>query len=138
MSTSALPLTFSSDIDQLDIDFIYQSITTSYWATGRSRKEVETCIQHSLNFGLFYSGKQIGYARVLTDFVHLAYLLDVIVEEQYRGKGMGSQLMEHILSTPSLQHVHIWRLGTDDAQGFYEQFGFRRVENEGKMMERKQ
>ena len=133
--TTPEKLTVSTVKKQLDIDFLHQFLTNVYWAKGRSVAEIKKCIRHSLNFGVYLNGKQIGYARVVTDYVVFAYLLDVFIDEKYRGRGYSRVLMENILINARLRTIKIWRLGTDDAQGLYARFGFKAAKHPEKLME---
>src|SRR5881227_2487285 len=88
----------STDRQRLDLDVIHGFLTRSYWAEGRSRDRVARAIEHSLPFGLYHHDAQIGFARVVTDYVVIAYLADVFVLEAYRGKGLGGWLVEVVTS----------------------------------------
>lgn len=127
----------STDPQKLDIPFIHQFLTKAYWAKGRTQEEVENCIRNSLNFGIYLGGKQIGFARVISDFVVFGYLMDVFIDEKFRGKGYSKMLVENILNHPKLKNLKMWRLGTSDAHGLYSQFGFKPLEFPEKMMELK-
>jgi GNAT superfamily N-acetyltransferase len=116
--------TISTDRRRLDIDVIHGFLTASYWATGRSRKRVAQSIEHSLPFGLYHRERQVGFARVVTDYVVLAFLADVFVIEPYRGRGLGQWLVEVVTTLPELRDVRRWLLGTRDAHGLYRGFGF--------------
>ena len=96
-----------------------------------------TCIRHSLNFGLYLSGKQIGYARVVTDYAVFAYLMDVFIAEAHRGKGYGKELIAAVLNHEDLKQMPTWRLATSDAHLLYEKFRFGPLAHPEKMMERK-
>lgn len=111
------PLTIRTEAAQMDVDFIYQFLTNVYWAKGRSREAVQACINNSFNIGLFLEDQQVAYARVVTDYVVFAYLLDVFVAESCRGRGYSLMLLKSLLQHPRLNGIQIWRLGTDDAQG---------------------
>ena len=115
----------STDRDRLDLDVIYGFLSTSYWATGRPRERTVRAIEQSLPFGLYHAKEQIGFARVLTDYVTLAFLADVFVLPAHRGKGLGTWLVEVVTSHPELSAVRRWHLGTRDAHGLYRKFGFR-------------
>lgn len=128
-------LIITSDKDKLDLEFITGFISQSYWAKGRSRETMQTCIDHSLNFGVFLDEKQIGYARVVTDYAQFAYLMDVFIDKAYQGKGYSRILMAHILETETLKAVKVWRLATSDAHGLYRKFGFTELANPEKLME---
>ena len=132
-----MPLEITTDTARLDVAFIHRFLTQSYWAKGRSRETVETCIRHSLNFGVFLDGKPIGYARVVTDYAVFAYLMDLFIIEEHRGKGYSKMLLEAILQHEALQALPTWRLATSDAHGLYQKFGFGPLQAPQKMMERK-
>lgn len=116
--------TISSNRQRLNVDVIHGFLSDSYWARGRSRARVVESIEHSLPFGLYHHETQIGFARVLTDYVVLAFLADVFVLAPYRGKGLGQWLVEVITTLPELQQVRRWLLGTRDAHHLYRRFGF--------------
>lgn len=121
--------------DRLDIDFIHEYITNSYWAKGRTISTMKTCIENSLNFGIYLKNKQIGYGRLVTDYAQFAYIMDLFIDPKYRGRGYSKQLMKYIMELNGLSDVKVWRLATMDAHGLYEQFGFRQIENPEKLME---
>jgi len=116
--------TISTDPRRLDLDLIHGFLTRSYWATGRSRDRVKTSIDASLPFGLYHPSGQVGFARVVTDWIVVAYLADVFVLDPHRGKGLGKWLVEVATGTPELARIRRWILGTRDAHGLYRQFGF--------------
>lgn len=129
-------ITISTDKNLLDINFIHAFISNTYWAKGRTLAEVQTCIDNSLNFGIYLNNQQIGYARVVTDYVAFAYLMDVFITEQYQKQGYSTQLMEFILNCPELKSIKVWRLATTDAHYLYQKFGFTALKSPEKMMER--
>jgi GNAT superfamily N-acetyltransferase len=115
----------STDKTRLDATLVHAFLANeSYWVPGISRADVEKCIEHSLCFGLYLGGRQIGFARVVTDYVRFAHLLDVFVRKEFRGRGYSKQLIGHILGHPELATVVRFSLGTADAHGLYRQFGF--------------
>jgi GNAT superfamily N-acetyltransferase len=114
----------STDPQRLDVDTIYRFLSSSYWAQGRSRERVLQSIERSIPLGLYHGGAQVGFARVLTDHVVLAYLADVFVLEPHRGKGIGSWLVEIAISLPELRQIRRWLLATRDAHELYRRFGF--------------
>jgi GNAT superfamily N-acetyltransferase len=117
--------TISIDPDKMDVEAIYNYLSRSYWAEGRTKATVEKSLRHSLNFGVFAgTGVQVGFARVITDYATFAYLADVYILEEHRGKGLSKWLMETIMSHPDLQGLRRWSLATRDAHGLYAQFGF--------------
>jgi GNAT superfamily N-acetyltransferase len=117
--------TISTDRQRLDLDVIHGFLVRSYWAENRTRERVAQTIEHSLPFGLYHLDKQIGFARVVTDYVVIAFLADVFVLEAHRGKGLGRWLVEVVTSLPELRSIRRWLLGTRDAHELYRKFGFR-------------
>ena len=135
MSFSADDFIVSSDKSKLNVDVVYEFLTNSYWAAGRSREAVEKTINSSICFGIYNGNDQAGYARVLTDFITIAYIADVFVLEKFRGIGLGKKLIGSILSYPGLEGVKKWMLATNDAHGLYSQFGFKSLSRPEKYME---
>ncbi len=128
-------LIITSDKNKLDLDYITAFISQTYWAKDRTLESMRTCVENSLNFGVFLEGKQIGYARVVTDYYQFAYLMDVFIDEKFRGKGYSKLLVKHILENESLKNIKVWRLATSDAHGLYKQFGFTELSKPENMME---
>jgi len=126
----------STDKTRLDIPFIQNFLKDIYWAAGRTIEEVQTSIDASFCFGIYLDGEQIGFARVVTDYVVFAYLMDVFIDEKHRGKGYSCILIEAMMKQPELQQVKIWRLATSDAHFLYEKFGFKPLATPEKMMEK--
>ncbi len=126
----------STDKSKLDIPFIQNFLKDIYWAAGRTIEEVQTTIDTSFCFGIYLDEKQIGFCRVITDYVVFAYVMDVFIEEKHRGKGYSSILINAMMTEPQLQHVKIWRLATSDAHFLYEKFGFKALAHPEKMMEK--
>lgn len=114
----------STDKTRLDIDLIHRFLATSYWAAEVPREIVERSIEHSLCFGAYLGGEQAGFARVISDFATFAYLADVFVTPEHRGRGVSKLLMQTILDHPDLQGLRRFVLATKDAHGLYAQFGF--------------
>jgi GNAT superfamily N-acetyltransferase len=129
-------ITVSTDKSQLDIAFIYNFTKTIYWAAPRTMEDVQLCIESSLCFGIYLNGEQIGFARVITDYVVFAYLMDVFIDEKFRGNGYSSILIEAIMKEPALYKIKIWRLATTDAHFLYRKFGFQSLANPEKLMEK--
>jgi len=128
----------STDKSKLDIDMIESFLAKrSYWAKGRTREKIVKSIEHSLCFAIFTTGgKQVAFARVLSDRSVFAWIMDVFVLEEYRGEGLGKMLMAGIMEHPDLQDLERWGLGTRDAHGLYEQFGFHRLKTPETKMEK--
>ncbi|MGE5378246.1 MAG: GNAT family N-acetyltransferase [Bacteroidota bacterium] len=128
--------TISTDPGRLDLDAIVDMLTRAYWAIGRAREKTERAFQNSLVFGVYEGIRQIGMARVVTDFSIFAYLCDVFIHEDYRAKGLGKWLIQTILNHPDLVDMRRWVLITTDAHGLYRQFGFASIEDPERWMQR--
>jgi GNAT superfamily N-acetyltransferase len=119
---------FEVDTDQarLDLDVIHGFLRTAYWSTGVPREVVERSVRHSIAFGLYApDGRQAGFARVVSDRAVFAYLGDVFVLREWRGRGLGVWLVECVLAHPDLQGLRRWHLATADAHELYRRFGFQ-------------
>ena len=116
--------TISTDPARLDIDVIHRFLTESYWAAGVPREVVRQSIEHSLPFGVYKGDRQIGFARVVTDYSTFAYLADVFVLDEFRCDGVGKWLIEVVVSHPGLAGLRRWILATRDAHGLYRKSGF--------------
>jgi GNAT superfamily N-acetyltransferase len=126
----------STDRARLDLDVIHNFLTNCYWAKGIPREVVARSIEHSLCFGVYDgSGRQVGFARVVSDFATFAYLGDVFVLESHRGNGLSKWLMECVIQHPAVQGLRRWVLLTRDAHGLYSQFGFRALKEPERYME---
>ncbi|PKB16942.1 acetyltransferase (GNAT) family protein [Flavobacterium sp. 5] len=126
----------STDKNKLDVPFIQHFLKDIYWAAGRTLEEVQRTIDASVCFGIYLNDTQIGFARVITDYVVFAYLMDVFITEEHRGKGYSSILIDTMMKEPQLQEVKIWRLATSDAHFLYQKFGFKALAHPEKLMEK--
>ena len=126
----------SDDKSKLDIGVIHKFLTTSYWAEGRSIEAVKKSIENSICFGVYLDDKQIGFARVITDYVVFAYLMDVFVLEEFRGKGYSKLLLKRVFEDDRFSGLKKWVLATKDAHSLYAQFGFRPLKRPERMMEK--
>jgi GNAT superfamily N-acetyltransferase len=115
----------STDKSRLDIDAVHAFLTRSFWAQEIPREIVARSIEGSLCFGIYQGDRQVGFARVISDFATYAYLADVYVLEEFRGQGLSKWLMECIMQHPDLQGLRRWTLATRDAHGLYSKFGFK-------------
>ncbi|MEO7978595.1 GNAT family N-acetyltransferase [Flavobacterium sp.] len=129
-------ITVSTDKSKLDVPFIQDFLKDIYWAAGRTIEEVQTTIDASVCFGIHLHNQQIGFARVITDYVVFGYLMDVFITEAHRGKGYSSILIQNVMNEPLLKDIKIWRLATTDAHFLYEKFGFTKLNHPEKMMEK--
>ena len=120
-------ITVSKDKTKLDVPFIQNFLKDVYWSAGRTMEEVQTTIDSSFCFGIYENDNQIGFCRVITDYVVFAYVMDVFIDENHRGKGYSSTLINAMMTETELQQVKIWRLATSDAQFLYKKFGFMYV-----------
>lgn len=127
--------TISNDPARLDIEAICDFFTRAYWAKGRPRERTERALANSLVFGVYEGTKQIGIARVISDYSIFAYICDVFIHEEYRGHGLGKWLIETIMSHPDLLGLRRWTLVTRDAHGLYKQYGFNSLTNPNSWME---
>lgn len=114
----------SDDKVLLQIEVIHNYLKGAYWCEGIPKEIVERSIEGSICFGIYKNSIQIGFARVISDKATFAYLADVFILEKHRGQGLSKQLMKFILTHSDLQEIRGWMLGTKDAHGLYEQFGF--------------
>ncbi len=118
----------STDINKLNIEVIHHYLSLeSYWAAGISKAVVEKSILNSLCFGVYCNDSQVGFARLITDKATFAYLGDVFILPEHRGKGLSKWLMQTIHAHPELQNLRRWWLGTKDAHTLYEQFGWTKI-----------
>lgn len=126
--------TISTEKGKLDIELIHSFLNRTYWAEGISKETIRRSIEGSLCFGVFESDKQVGFARMITDKATFAYLADVFIIEEYRGRGLSKWLMQVIMSHPDLQGLRRMILATKDAHGLYKQFGFTPLINVDRWM----
>jgi GNAT superfamily N-acetyltransferase len=132
--------TISTDRARIDAGVVHAFVATSYWGAGISREVVERSIEHSLCFGLYRGDArrgegQVGFARVITDYATFAYVADVFVLPEHRGRKLSVWLMETIRAHPELQGLRVWRLATKDAHSLYEKVGFTALGHPERMME---
>lgn len=125
----------TTDPTRLDVDAIYAYLSRVYWANTRSRGAVERSLKNSLCFGLYEGARQIGLARVISDYATFAYVCDVYVLGAYQGKGLGTWLMKVVMAHPDLQGLRRWLLATRDAHGLYRKSGFKELESPERWME---
>ena len=129
--------TVSDDPSRLDFKAMHAYLRRSYWAKDIPLEIVERAARGSLCIGTYdANGAQVGLARFVSDFATFAYVCDVYVLEEHRGKGLSKAMMAMASEHPKLQGLRRWTLVTLDAHGLYEQFGFRAVANPERFMER--
>jgi len=119
-------LLISTDRARLDVDAVLAMLHASHWAGGMTRRSLERAIANSVCVGVYdAAGKQLAFARAVTDLATYAYLTDVIVAEDARGRGLGKWMTGLLVAHPDLQGLRRMALWTRNARGLYEQFGFR-------------
>ena len=128
--------TVSTDPTRLDLELIVRELAGSYWAVGRSREQVERSIRWSLDFGVYDGERQVGFGRAITDHATFAYVADVFVVAAYRGRGLGTWLMDCIAAHPELQGLRRWLLATRDAHDLYRKSGYGPLHHPERWMER--
>ncbi|HSP88725.1 MAG TPA: GNAT family N-acetyltransferase [Ignavibacteriaceae bacterium] len=127
----------SNDRKKLNLQTIYNYISLeSYWGKGRSKEVIKRSIDNSLPFGIYYKNEMIGFARVVTDYATFAWIADVFILQEHRGKGLSKWLMEVMLAHPQLQGFRRWVLATKDAHELYRKYGFQSLKRADRWMER--
>jgi GNAT superfamily N-acetyltransferase len=122
---------------RLDLAAIQRFLSKeAYWAKSRTIEQTLTAIENSLCFGMYLGREQVGFARVVTDRATFAYIGDVYVLTEHRGRGLSKWLMQTIVEQPDMQDLRRWLLATKDAHGLYEQYGFRPLVHSDRWMER--
>jgi GNAT superfamily N-acetyltransferase len=128
----------STNPARLDREMVHRFLSReSYWALGVSRSTVDRAIEHSLAFGLYVGGEQVGFARAVTDAATFAWVADVFVLPAHRGRGLGRRLIEEVLAHPHLRAARNVLLATDDAHGLYERLGFGPLERPERYLTRR-
>lgn len=139
MSTCSLPpqYTITTDRSLMDVSAIHDWLTHhSYWAQGIAYETVKTAFDHSFVIGVLLNGKQVGYARLVTDYVIFAYLADVYILEAHRGQGLSKAMLARLFELDWVQKLKRIMLGTADAHLLYEQFGFTAPKQPHRWMEK--
>jgi GNAT superfamily N-acetyltransferase len=127
----------STDSERIDFEYVHAFLSReSYWAKSITKARLRRAIQHSHCFSVFHDGKQVAFARVITDYGVFAYLCDVFVDPGHRGHGVGKWLVRSIVEHPELGQLRRWILGTRDAHGLYAKNGFTPLKNPEIFMEK--
>jgi len=134
----------SSDHARLDRDLIWNFVSEAYWGRHLSREMFDRSVDNAVVFGLYKAGdgyssgdRQIGFARVVTDYARMAWLSDVFVLENFRGRGLGHWLVDTIMAYLPLSGLDRWFLGTADAHEFYRSYGFTEFKDPKRYMLRR-
>lgn len=129
----------STDKDRLNIEVIHYFLANeSYWSKDIPLSVVHKAVSNSLCFGVFKGDEQVGFARVVSDYVTYAWLADVFILKEYRGLGLSKWMLEFIMSHPDLQVLRRWMLATRDAHKLYSRYGFKPVAHPERLMENHQ
>lgn len=130
------PYIISTDHEKLDMNYIHHFLSTeSYWAKNIPLDIVKQAVQGSLCFGVYENDKQIGFARVITDYATFGYLADVFIDKHYRGKGLSKALMNEIMAHQNIKKLRRFMLATLDAHSLYTQFGFTQLSEPNRFLE---
>lgn len=129
----------STDKSKLNLEVIHEFLSVeSYWAQGRPMSVVEKSIQNSLCFGVYQNKLQVGFARVVTDYATFAWLCDVFILGEYRGRGLAKWLIDQVVTHPDLQRLKSFVLVTQDAHDLYRHYcGFKELSLPSKWMARR-
>lgn len=125
----------TKDPDRIDVEKVHGWLSESYWAATRTLEEQRTGMANSINYGAYVGAEMVGFARVVTDRSTFAWICDVIVDPQWRGKGIGTALMDTVFQDPEISAIKRFLLGTRDAHALYQKYGFEATEP-GRIMRR--
>ena len=133
---SDLKVVLDADLSRIDLDIVHHWLSTdAFWAIGRDRQTVQKAAEGSLNFGVFDAHDTLcAYARVVTDQATFAWLCDVYVDRECRGRGIGFLLSRAVVDVLAPMDLKRVMLSTLDAHGLYEQLGFVPFPDPGKLM----
>jgi GNAT superfamily N-acetyltransferase len=119
----------SLDRSRVDLDYCYDFIAASYWAAGRTRGEFDRSVEMSFPVGAYCDGRQVGFARVVSDQIAIAYVADVFVDPDYRRMGIAAKMLDALHAHPELRRVKRWLLATADMQPLYRQHGYAELDD---------
>lgn len=126
----------STDKSKLDLSLVHSFLSTqAYWSLNIPFAIVKRSVENSLCFGVYQGDRQVGFARIITDYATIAYLGDVFILPEHRGKGLSKRLVGEIMTHPDLQGLRRWMLLTSDAHGLYRQYGWTSIANPDRYME---
>jgi GNAT superfamily N-acetyltransferase len=114
----------SLDRSRIDLEYCYDFIAASYWSAGRTRGEFDRSVEMSFPVGAYCDGRQVGFARVVSDQIAIAYVADVFVDPDYRRMGIAAKMLDALHAHPELRRVKRWLLATADMQPLYRQHGY--------------
>ncbi|KAB2845857.1 MAG: GNAT family N-acetyltransferase [Melioribacteraceae bacterium] len=126
----------STDKSKLNLQIIHKFLSEdSYWSKNIPVEIVKKGIENSLCFGVYFNDEQVGFARIITDYVSFGYLADVFILPDHRGKGLSKWLMEEIMNYPDIKGLRRIMLATADAHELYRKYGFTTPANPDRIME---
>ena len=128
--------TITTNQEEMDVEAIHQYLTNAYWCKGLPIETLKLSMQNSFCFAVLQAKKQIGFARLITDYATFAYLADVYILESHQGKGLSRMMLDKINNHPKLKGLRRIMLATHDAHGLYEKFGFSKLSSPEKFMEK--
>ncbi len=128
-------VTILTNPDEFNFNFIYDSLMTAYWASGRTFSVIEKSFRNSLSKMIYVNNEPAGFGRVVTDYAIFAYVADIFISEKYRGHGLGKILLDKLMFDESLAEVSKWMLVTADMHTLYTKYGFRSVKYPERYME---
>ena len=128
----------TTDLSRIDRDAVGRFLAETYWAADRKPEVIDRSLDNSMTFGLFHDGRQVGMARVVSDYATFAWLCDVFIEPAHRGSGLGRWLVSVVVEHPELQGLRRWLLGTRDLHSLYAQFGFTELPEPKRFMIRQE
>lgn len=117
----------SDNKDLIQIDVVFKMLWKTYWASDRKKEIIIKSIENSKCYGLYFNGKQIGFTRVVTDEATFAWICDVIIQEEYRAKGLGKWMVECVIKEENIRNL-LQVLATKDAHELYSKYGFKQKE----------
>lgn len=120
---------YSITDDQGTIDFetVFRLLSQTYWAAHRPQEQIRKSFAHSLVLGVYHGERQVGMVRTVTDYATFSWICDVVIDPDYRGRGLGKWMIACLLEHPAIQGTNLV-LGTRDAHGLYTRFGFEERE----------
>lgn len=113
----------TDDASCIDLAKTQMLLRNTYWGVRRPPDIVAKMLEHSLPLVLLDRDKQIGFGRVVSDYTVFSWIADIVIEEGYRGRGLGKWMMKCITEHPKIRHTQMV-LQTRDAHSLYEQYGF--------------
>lgn len=114
----------TDDKNEIDLDTVHQFLTTTYWSKDIPKEVVQKAIKHSLSVGLLLDDQLIGFGRAITDYATFAYLADIYVGAEFRGKGYSKIIIKALLDKSGSEELRRILLATADAHGLYRKFDF--------------